>query len=337
MLKLLIDTCVWIDLAKDHHQHPFLQALDALMREGKVAVMLPPLVLEEYERNKGNIVNTNRASLSSALKRAKDLLDQHGQGDGKAGALEQLNYIDQRLPRLGDLTGITAFVEQILGRAEPIPITDAAKLRAADRALAKKAPFHRNKNSVADAILIEAFADVVKGKDTTGHQFGFVTHNKNDFSQPDVDHRQPHPDFDGIFTKRKVRYFTTLKDALVTVDSSVVDDLEYEEYADQPRSTDEIVEEIGVLIDKVWYNRHKVAEEKVEAGEIELKPVTGKYDPNAIDPKVWNGALESAKRVEAKYGVENVGPWDDFEWGMINGKLSALRWILGEEWDSLDT
>jgi len=79
VLKLLIDTCVWIDLAKDHHQHTFLRALDALMREGKVAVMLPPLILEEFKRNKVNIVNTNRTSLSSALKRAKDLLDQHGQ------------------------------------------------------------------------------------------------------------------------------------------------------------------------------------------------------------------------------------------------------------------
>ncbi len=333
MLKLLIDTCVWIDLAKDHHQHTFLSALDALMKEEKVAVMLPPLVRDEFERNKGNIVNTNRASLSSALKRAKDLLDQHGQGNGKARALEQLNFIDQRLPRLGDLTGITTFVEQILQRAETITVTDAAKLRALERGLKKQAPFGK-KNSTADAILIEAFADVVKGKATTGQQFGFVTHNKNDFSQSEGDHRQPHPDFVGIFTKRKVRYFTTLKDAIMTVDSSVVDDLEYEEYAEQPRSTDEIVEEIGILIDKVWYNRHKVREEQVETGKIKIGNETG---PNSIKTEIWEGALSSAKKVEEKCGIENVGPWDDFEWGMLNGKLSALRWVLGEEWDSLDT
>jgi hypothetical protein len=43
------------------------------------------------------------------------------------------------------------------------------------------------------------------------------------------------------------------------------------------------------------------------------------------------------KRVERELGQENIGPWSDFEWGMINGKLSALRWVLGDEWDMLDT
>jgi hypothetical protein len=38
-----------------------------------------------------------------------------------------------------------------------------------------------------------------------------------------------------------------------------------------------------------------------------------------------------------KLGKDNCGPWTDFEWGMINGKLSALRWALGSEWDMLDT
>lgn len=33
----------------------------------------------------------------------------------------------------------------------------------------------------------------------------------------------------------------------------------------------------------------------------------------------------------------NLGPWNDFDWGMLNGKFSALRWVLGDKWDMLDT
>jgi len=56
-----------------------------------------------------------------------------------------------------------------------------------------------------------------------------------------------------------------------------------------------------------------------------------------IQRDIWRGALKSAAKVEKKYGPENLGPWTDFEWGMLNGKLSALRWVLGDEWDMLDT
>ena len=52
---------------------------------------------------------------------------------------------------------------------------------------------------------------------------------------------------------------------------------------------------------------------------------------------MWSQALAAAKRTEDEVGVGKLGPWDDFEWGMLNGKLSALRWVLGDEWDMLDT
>jgi hypothetical protein len=52
---------------------------------------------------------------------------------------------------------------------------------------------------------------------------------------------------------------------------------------------------------------------------------------------VLKGALKAALSVERRYGKKNLGPWDDFEWGMVSGKLSALRWVLGDEWDMLDT
>ena len=94
---------------------------------------------------------------------------------------------------------------------------------------------------------------------------------------------------------------------------------------DAPRSEAEIVTAVGELLDKVWYNRHKYLREQIEAGE------------ETVDPEVWKGALQSARKVERRYGKQALGPWDDFDWGMMNGKLSALRWVLGDEWDALYT
>ena len=91
------------------------------------------------------------------------------------------------------------------------------------------------------------------------------------------------------------------------------------------RRDDEVANAIEELFDKVWYNRHWNLRYRVEQ--------EGEY----VHPEIWEGALKAAKRVEEKYGIENLGPWDDFEWGMINGKLSALRWFFGDEWDMLDT
>ena len=49
------------------------------------------------------------------------------------------------------------------------------------------------------------------------------------------------------------------------------------------------------------------------------------------------GAIKSAKKMEQKYARENLGPYPEVEWGMLLGKASALRWVLGEDWEtSLD-
>jgi len=96
-----------------------------------------------------------------------------------------------------------------------------------------------------------------------------------------------------------------------------------------------------LLFNQVWYNRHwnlriGVQEGKIIVVEKESYP-RPPGAPETVQRDVWKGALKSVRRVERRYGKRNLGPWDDFEWGMINGKLSALRWILGDEWDMLDT
>jgi hypothetical protein len=91
------------------------------------------------------------------------------------------------------------------------------------------------------------------------------------------------------------------------------------------RGQDEVEKEIETLLDRIWYNRHQVLKDQLEKGET------------TVDPNIWQGALASAKAVEQKYGEENLWHDSDFDWGMVNGKLSALRWVIGEDWDMLDT
>ncbi|MBV8775039.1 MAG: DUF4935 domain-containing protein [Deltaproteobacteria bacterium] len=342
MFKLLVDTCVWLDIAKDHQQEATLGVLEELVRQGEVSLIVPRIVVDEFARNKARIVQDGQRSLSGVLKRAKEVVNRLVDGKGKHLVLEHLNEVDFKLPRMGE-SAVESIgrVEKLLAAAAVIEVSDAAKLRAAERAIAKKAPFHTQRNSMADAVLIETYGELLSVK-SPGVRFAFVTHNVKDFSHPTADNRLPHPDFAGYFSRIKSLYFISLSEALKRVQPALVSDIMLEqEWAEEPRRLTEILEAMDLLFHQVWYNRHQVLREKIERGETKIveKETFPPKDPlrRPIQRDVWEGAKKAARRTEKKYGLENLGPWDNFEWGMINGKLSALRWVLGDEWDMLDT
>lgn len=65
---------------------------------------------------------------------------------------------------------------------------------------------------------------------------------------------------------------------------------------------------------KVWYGRKAPAEY---------------YRAQGTPDYIIKGMLRAKRDAEKRFGKKNLGPWSDFEWGMLSGKLSAVHWVLG--------
>ena len=153
----------------------------------------------------------------------------------------------------------------------------------------------------------------------------------------------PHVDLEPFFQTEKAHYATSMVSVIKEINGELLAEYEWEHTQhEQPRRFSEILDAESLLCKQVWYNRHCNLRSRIEDSSVRLVTQTeftrlSGHHPEVVVDTVWERAVRAAKNTEGEIGVEHLGPWDDFEWGMINGKLSALRWVLGDEWDMLDT
>ncbi len=134
MLNILIDTCVWLDMAKNRKQEATLGVLEDLIRMGEIKLILPRTILVEFERNKERIVKEAGRSMSDLFKNVRKMIASHGDPERASLAIDVLDDVDHKIPGLGEAAVETiARIEALFDASEVIEIPDEIKLRAIER------------------------------------------------------------------------------------------------------------------------------------------------------------------------------------------------------------
>lgn len=329
MLNLLIDTSTWLDLAARRDGQKWIVTLRQLIRQRTIRLLVPELVIDEFQRNRPRIEQAMTTKVADRFRLLRTDIGTTYDREDLDEALNALNSLAHHVPLIGAMT--TRNFDDILQllrtgvRLEPSPTENG---RVIHRGLAKLAPFHRSRNSVADALLIELYISAIARVNLSHNPHAFITTNSSDFSLVNGDKRQPHGDLASVFAEGStyalgfVGLENTLHEYLGDGLSEILDE---SNFVENPRLLVEIQQWEQELFDRIWYQRnlnhiHHMKETDDAQGLVDLEEIAG----------------PAMERLETQYG-RPMGPYSDFEWGMLNGKLSALRWVLGAEWDFLDT
>ena len=111
------------------------------------------------------------------------------------------------------------------------------------------------------------------------------------------------------------------------LESGVADEFldEYPEYEPEKRSDDEIDEYMAEAYDRVWLIRKQ---------DMFLNMIAG---TELVDEKVLEKCNEAIDEVCREYDINFSELASDYEYGYWSGILAALRWVMGDEKDFLDT
>lgn len=245
-----------------------------------------------------------------------------GETRGQKALLKKLDDASRKIPIVrGQAEGALDRIEALFGSALALEPTDAARLRAADRALHRKAPcHHENKNSIADALLFELYSELVAAA-PPGERLAFVTHNRSDFSAQNQ--KVPHPDIASQFSKIRSMYCINLAELLRRIDPSTVSHVLWEAaWEIEPRGLHEFLKAENMLfyqfgITERW--RCETASPKASSRSSpkewdEAKIKGPERHRNMVVDTIWESSLIAQRQTERRYGLENLGPWSDFEW-----------------------
>ena len=235
-----LDTCTWIYLANGTEPVKFLQDIQDLLNQGRLCIILPQIVEEEWNRNKdkGTIqkpILSSFTELNKQIKQVSAILDkvethspfqflfEEEDKDTKKELVDIKSKIESnKNALLNKVNNNIITIESIFNHESTIKISPSANvlLRAGEIALGQKAPIHK-KNGFADAVILLTFIDYVKSNSIENSYF--ISYNTDDFCQTENKVHSLHTDLKPLFDDAKSKFFNILGGALKDVDGNLVD------------------------------------------------------------------------------------------------------------------
>jgi hypothetical protein len=242
----MMDTCCWLNLPFMKGYDAILNRLEGLLLLGEMRLLVPRVIIEEFERHKEEIATRKVRSMRSHIKEVRSVGKELLEGAPQASLFDSLQQLHERIEELSaNSVTIIARIDAIFVHANTVVIetTEAYLARAGRRGYDKRAPFVTNKNSVADGVIIEMFSDRVQQQKADDVLY-FVSENKTDFSDPE-NHNRPHPDFAEIFNDGDhVKYSLNVAETLNEIAASVLPTGEAEPIPE------EVVQEVDAFVER---------------------------------------------------------------------------------------
>ncbi|MFA5667938.1 MAG: PIN domain-containing protein [Balneolaceae bacterium] len=221
MTYLFCDTCVLLNLATDVKLYDVIAKIIELVENGNAKVIMSDIVQSELTTHKKTIVPKRIASYKGHLKNIKHLYELFSD-ETEELLKKEIQQIHSDLPKMEDV--LNKNLNAILSLAKKsilISHTQENKNNAIQRAIDKEFPFHRNKNSIKDALISETFIDYVKQLPDDCDNIYFITDNVDDFS--DTSNKTlPHPDWAKVF-QDQVHYSTNIATVINQIEPDAID------------------------------------------------------------------------------------------------------------------
>lgn len=226
MYYLIIDTCVWMDLAKDHPS--VLQTLRRLVEQKKAVLIVTETVIEEWQRKTPTVIQNWSQPISSATNNVEKLFDLL-----RKFLPDMIGEFPNIIDKVREMSSLVkpvvndqiALIESLFNYETTICLEIAleAKLRAVDFALTNKKPFSKSKNSMADALIL--FTALHYASEHRLENCLFVSSNSSDFGKSE----QIHEDLKDLFDSCGMRYFSNGGKAINEIEAGLVSEIEIEE------------------------------------------------------------------------------------------------------------